>query len=101
MAFLLLWHESRFVVIHEWTPAHVFLFCRVADAVAVTCHILNDGVYLRRVLFGYVQSEDALELLDNGIHAIDGIADGHVCTFLILAHLLSPQVSDLIGHEYA
>ena len=99
MLLFLLGNEGRLIVVHEGACAHICLFSAVADAVACGSHVLQQGVQLGRIFLGDHEAQNRAELLDDGLHSIDSVADGHCSALLVLALTNAPEVLGLVGSE--
>ena len=99
MRLLLLGHKGLLVVVHEGAGAFKFLFCTVADTVARGAYVLQEGVQLGRTFLSDLEAQDGAELLNDGLHAVNSVTDGHSGAFFVLAHTDTPQVLGLVGSE--
>ena len=96
---LLLGNQRTLVVVGVGTLAVELGLCTGVDAVARGTDVLQNSVNLGRVLLRDFQAEERPHLVDDGLHAIHGIALCLGSTCLVLAHQFSPEVLRLVGHE--
>ena len=92
MLLLLLSNQRALVVVGVGALAVERGLGIVIDAVARGADVLQDGVYLWRSFLRDFQPEERPHLVDDGLHAVHGIALCLGSTRLILAHQLAPEV---------
>lgn len=95
----LLGHKGLLVVVHKGTRAHILLFSAVADAVTCSSYVLQEGVQLGRLFLTNHETQNRAELLNDGLHTIISVTNGHSSAFLILALTNAPKVLGLVGSE--
>ena len=99
MLLFLFRHEGRLIVVHKGARAHILLLRAVADTVARGTYVLQEGVQLGRTFLSDFEAQNGAELLNDGLHSINSITDGHFSALLVLTHTDTPEVLRLVGSK--